>query len=125
MALGHSAAEAAKIVKDGSNVALNSTWLKLHTGDPGAAGASNAATETTRKQITLGTVTSGVVSNTVALTWLAIAGSQDATHFSLWTASTAGTFLFSGTITAASYVAGNTYEIAIGGLTLTCSTVAA
>jgi hypothetical protein len=125
MAVGFSAAEAAKIVKTGTNVALDATWLKLHTADPGAAGATAAAVETTRKQITLGTVTGGVVSNTAALTWTSIAGSEDPTHFSLWTASSAGTFLFSGTITSAAYVAGNTFEIAIGGLTITLTGVAA
>ena len=125
MAVGHSAAEAAKIVATGSNVALDGSWIKLHIGDPGAAGAANAATETTRKQISLGTPTNGVVTNDAAITWTSIAGSEDATHFSLWTAVTAGTFLFSGTITAAAYTAGNNYEIAIGGLTITQSTVAA
>ena len=125
MALGHSAAEAAKIVSTGSNVALNGSYIKLHVGDPGAAGAANAATETTRKLISLGTPSAGVVTNDTAITWTSIAGSEDATHFSLWTASTAGTFLFSGTITAAAYTAGNNYEIAIGGLTITQSTVAA
>jgi hypothetical protein len=125
MAVGFSAAEAEKIIKTGSNVALNSTWLKLHVGDPGAAGTANAAAETTRKQITLGTYTAGTVANTVALTWTSITGSEDPTHFSLWSASTAGTFYFSGTITSAAYVAGNTFEIGIGGLTLSLSGVAA
>jgi hypothetical protein len=125
MAVGHSAAEAAKIVSTGSNTALDGSYIKLHTGDPGAAGTANAATETTRKQISLGTPSGGVVTNDTAITWTSIAGSEDATHFSLWTAATAGTFLFSGTITAAAYTAGDTYEIAIGGLTITHSTVAA
>lgn len=92
-------------------------WVKLHTGDPGAAGTSNAATETTRKQATWNaTGVDGIVENSNALTWTAIAGSQDATHFTAWTASTAGTFGFSGTITANGYTAGDTYSVAIGAL---------
>ena len=125
MAVGHSAAEAAKIVKTGTNVALDGSFIKLHLGDPGAAGATLPSTETLRKAITLGVVTNGVVTNSVAILWTSIAGTEDSSHFSLWTAVTAGTFLFSGTITAAGYTAGNNYEIPIGGLTLTHSTVAA
>lgn len=94
-------------------------WIKLHTGAPGASAASNAATETTRKQASFGAASGGVIANDVAVTWTSIAGSQDATHFSAWDASTVGNFLFSGTITANAYVAGDTYNVAIGALTAT------
>lgn len=92
-------------------------WIKLHIGDPGAAGTANAATETTRKQATWAAASGGSVANSAQLQWTSIAGSQDATHFSAWTASTAGTFGFSGTITANGYTAGDTYTVAIGALT--------
>jgi uncharacterized membrane protein YgdD (TMEM256/DUF423 family) len=92
-------------------------WIKLHTAAPGAAGATAAATETTRKQATWNaTGTDGTVENSNALTWTNIAGSQDATHFTAWSASTAGNFGFSGTVTANAYVAGDTFEVAIGDL---------
>lgn len=40
-------------------------WVKLHTGDPGAAGTSNAATNTARQQVTFGAAAaSGAISNT-------------------------------------------------------------
>jgi len=125
MAVGHSAAEAAKIVSTGSNVALDGSYIQLHVDDPGVDGTANGATETTRKVISLGTPAAGVVTNDTPITWTAISGSQDATYFSLWTASTAGTFLFSGTITAPAYTAGEDYEIEAGGLTISQSTVAA
>ena len=100
--------------------APTAVWIKLHTGAPGSAGTSNAATETTRKQATFGTGASGgTIANTVAITWTSISGSQDATHFTAWDASTAGNFLFSGTITANSYTAGDDYNVAIGALTAT------
>lgn len=106
----------------GANTALDALvaaypWVKLHVGDPGAAGTSNAATETTRKQVTWAAASGGSVANSAQVQWTSIAGSQDATHFSAWTASTAGTFGFSGTITANAYTAGDTYTIAIGGIT--------
>lgn len=98
------------------SLAATYPWIKLHTGAPGASATSNAATETTRKQATWAAASSGSVANSATLTWTSISGSQDATHFSAWTASSGGTFGFSGTITAASYAAGDTYQVAIGGL---------
>ena len=52
-----------------------------------------------------------------AITWTNIAGSQDATHFTAWDSATTGNFLFSGTITANAYSAGDTYTISSGALT--------
>lgn len=106
----------------GANTALDALaaaypWIKLHTAAPGSAGTSNAATETTRKQATWAAASGGSVANSAALTWTNIAGSQDATHFTAWTASSAGTFGFSGTITANAYTAGDTYSVAVGALT--------
>jgi hypothetical protein len=92
-------------------------WIALHIGDPGANGTSNAATETTRKQATFAAASGGSISSNADVTWTNIAGSQDATHFSAWSASTSGTFLFSGTITANAYTAGDTYVITSGNLT--------
>lgn len=106
--------------------AETAVYVQLHIGDPGAAGTSNTATETTRKAVTFGSAAaSGTIANTAALTWTAISGSQDATHFSAWTASSAGTFLFSGTVTANAYTAGDTFEIAIGDLDVTLTNIAA
>ena len=108
----------------GSGTALDAlaagyTWTQLHTAAPCAAGTTSVATETTRKQNTWpATGTDGIITNSAALTWTNIAGSQDATHFTNWSASSAGNFGFSGTITANAYVAGDTYDIAIGALTV-------
>lgn len=90
-------------------------WITLHIGAPGAAGTSNPATETTRKQLTWNaTGSDGIVENSNAVSWTSIAGSQDATHVTLRSASTAGTVGASGTLTANAYVAGDTLSIAIG-----------
>lgn len=105
----------------GANTALDAllaayTWVKLHVGAPGAAGTSNPATETTRKQATWRTSVSGASSQSNALTWTTVAGSEDYTHFTAWTASTAGNFGFSGTVTANPVTAGDTFTIAIDDL---------
>lgn len=100
-------------------------WVKLHIGDPGADGTANAATETTRKQATFGTAASaGSISNTLAMAWTSVAGSEDYTHASVWDASTAGTFVFSGTITADAVTATNTFTIDVGGITVSLAVAA-
>lgn len=91
-------------------------WIKLHVGAPGAAGTSNAATETTRKQASWTAASGGAASNSGALTWTAVAGSEDYTHFSAWTASSAGNFGFSGAVTANAVTAGQTFTIAVNDL---------
>lgn len=122
MALGWSTAEA----NDAIDALLASyTWVKLHVGDPGAAGTSNAATETTRKQATWNAASSGHADNSNTLSWTNVAGSEDYTHFSLWTASTAGTFGYSGSITGNAVTAGDTAQIAAGDLDITAANIAA
>src|SRR5262245_27697029 len=94
------------------------TWLQLHIGAPGSAGTSHGATETTRKEITWGPPSGGSMSSvTNDLVWTSIAGSQDATHCTLWDASTSGNFGASGSITANAYTAGDTLTIPAGSVT--------
>lgn len=95
---------------------------KLHTGDPGSAGTSNAAGETTRKAITFGSAAaSGSISNTVQADWLTVSTSETLTWMSFWTATSAGTFLGRDDITSAVMVAGDDLSIAVSGLTLTAA----
>jgi hypothetical protein len=99
-----------------TSLAIATPYIKLHVGDPGAAGTSNAATETTRKLVSFGAASAGTISNDADIVWTGIAGSQDATHFSMWDNVSAGNFLGSGTITANAYTAGDTYTIPSGDL---------
>ena len=102
-----------------TSFAVAQVWVKLHVGDPGASGTANAATETTRKSVSFGAASGGAISNDAAITWTDIAGSGDATHFSLWDAASAGNYLGSGTITANAYSAGDTVTIPAGDLDIT------
>lgn len=97
---------------------VSNVYVKLHIADPGSAGTANPAVETTRKVASFGSATGGGLSSDAAITWTNIAGSEDATYFTVWDASTAGNFLFSGTITGNPYTAGDTYTIASGALTV-------
>jgi hypothetical protein len=104
-------------------------FVQLHVGDPGAAGTANVATETDRTQATFGTVAansagSSTISNTAAVVWTGVGGTEDFTHWSAWSASTSGTFLFSGTITANAVTVGDTFTLPIGDVDLAIPTAA-
>ena len=92
-------------------------WVKLHVGAPGAAGTANPATETTRKQVTEAAATGGSKASSADLVWTSVAGSEDYTHFTRHTESTAGTFGFSGGIVANPVTAGDTFSILAGAMT--------
>jgi hypothetical protein len=94
--------------------AVTNVYVKLHVGDPGAAGTSNAATETTRKAVSFAGASAGSIASDADVTWTNISGSQDATFFTAWDSIDAGSFLFSGTITGNPYTAGDTYTISSG-----------
>ena len=105
-------------VGNNTSFAVTTVYVKLHVGDPGANGTSNAATETTRKAASFAAASTGSIASDAAITWTNIAGSQDATHFTAWDNVSAGNFLFSGTITANAYTAGDTFTISSGALTV-------
>jgi hypothetical protein len=124
-----SAAEAAAVLNAhvrGTSYGGNaSVFAKLHLGDPGAAGATNAAVETTRQQVTFGNAaTTGAIANTAAVEWTSVSTTETYTHYSLWDAATAGNFLGSGTITGGAVTAGNNFSIPISDFDLTQSTAA-
>lgn len=96
-------------------------YAKLHLGDPGSAGTSNAATETTRQAVTFGSAAaSGAISNTAQIQWTNVSTTETITHISFWTASSGGTFLGSDDLPSSkALTAGDTLTVAIGDLDLT------
>lgn len=93
------------------------TWVKLHIAAPGAAATTSPAVETDRVQADWTTPAAGAATTeTTALSWTSVAGTEDYTHFSVWSAITAGAFGFSGTITANPVTVGDTFTIGIGDL---------
>lgn len=94
--------------------APTNTYVKLHTGDPGSAGTSNASAETTRKVLTWSAASAGSKAITTTLpTWTPwAAGSETISHVSVWDASTSGNFLYSFALTASKAVSnGDTFNI--------------
>lgn len=91
-------------------------FVKLHVGDPGAAGTANPATNTTRVAPTMASAAGGSSANTAELDWTGVSTSEHYTFFSIWDASTAGNFKVSGTLTGNAVTAGDNYAIPIGDL---------
>lgn len=101
-------------------------WVKLHTGDPGAAGASNAAANTTRQQASFSAASAGAMTTDAAISWTSVPNTETYSHVSFWSASTAGTFLGSDDLAASKAVtAGDTFTIATGDLDLAITAIAA
>lgn len=100
-------------------VLTGTNWVQLHTADPGAAGTTAVATNSTRQSFTMAAAAAGDKSSNSAVSWTTVPATETYTFFSVWSASTAGTFRFSGTVTGGAVTAGNDFSIASG--SLTCS----
>jgi hypothetical protein len=110
---------------DGSFSTTNA-WVKLHTADPGASGATAAAAgDTTRKQATMASAASGskAASGSVG-PWTNGGTSETLTHISLWTLVSAGTFQGSGALSSSqAWVSTNTFTLTA--LTISVTPIAA
>jgi len=103
----------------GGGLPTADVWVKLHTADPGEDGLTAAATEATRKQLSVGAAAAGVCTSDADLIWTSVAGSETYSHVSLWDASTAGNCLWTGALTLAkAVIAGDTFTIPTGSLTV-------
>lgn len=79
------------------------TYIKLHTADPGAAGATAASAVTTRQAATFSAASAGAIalSNSPSFT---MTTTETISHISVWDASSAGNFLWSAALTTSKSV---------------------
>jgi hypothetical protein len=99
-----------------------SVFVKLHTGDPGAAGATAAAVgSTTRPAISWTAAASGALTMTgTAPSWTNGGTSETLSHISFWDASTAGNFLGSAALgSTQAWASGNTFTLTAQGWSIT------
>lgn len=117
MAVGFAAA-AVNGWLDGTFATAN-CWVKLHTADPGAAGATAAAAgDATRKQATMASAAGGSKAMTgSAGPWTNGGTGETLSHISLWSASSAGTF------NASAALSGNQAWASTNTFTLTALTI--
>lgn len=79
--------------------------VKLHIGDPGAAGTANASANTTRVAITMAAAAGGSMASSNTPSWAAWAsGAETITHITLWDSTTAGSFYYSVALNASKAV---------------------
>jgi hypothetical protein len=105
--------------------APTNVYVKLHTGDPGSAGTSNASGTTTRAVVTWSAASAGSKAMSGTLSWASwAAGTETISHISIWDNSTAGNFLWSGAL-AASKTVNNGDTLQITALTLSLTPLAA
>lgn len=109
------------ILRNTTGTAIAQVYVKLHTADPGASGATAAAAgDTTRKAITWAAPSS----NAMAITgtnpvWTNGGTSETISHISFWDASTAGNFLGSAALAASqAWVSTNTFTLTANTWTL-------
>jgi hypothetical protein len=104
-------------------------FLQLHVGDPGAAGTANQMGDTTRQAVTFSAASGGAITNSAAVEWTNLqptGASETVSHWSAWSASSAGTFLFSDDLATARLIAdGDNFTIAIGDLDINITVIAA
>jgi hypothetical protein len=81
-------------------------WLQLHTGDPGAAGTSNIAAESTRFQVVWDTAADGSIQPTTEVDITTVAATETWLFFTAWTQSTGGTVGLVGVVSVGSVTAG-------------------
>lgn len=100
--------------------------VKLHLADPGSAGTTSPAANTTRQAVTFSAASGGAITNSSAVTWLSVSNTETYSHVSFWSDIAAGTFLGSDALNASVAVtAGDDFTIAIGDLDLSITPIAA
>ena len=112
------------IGRTGTTFTAGSLYVKLHTADPGATGATAASAVTTRYACTFSASSAGSMALTsMGGTW-SMTATETISYISLWDASTAGTFLWSVQLTTPkSVVSGDT--LSLTSLTLAFTPIAA
>lgn len=93
---------------------IANVYVKLHTADPGASGATAAAAgSTTRVAITWSAAASGAIAMSgTAPSWTNGGTSETLSHISFWDASTAGNFLGSAALSSTqAWNTGNVYAL--------------
>lgn len=101
-------------------------YVKLHTGDPGAAGANNAAGNTTRVAVTFSAAASGAITNSASIDWTSVSTAETYSHVSFWDAAAAGNFLGSDDLAVSRAVlVGDNFSIVASSLNINITAIAA
>lgn len=112
----------ASILNDAAFTAFGPVFVQLHVGEPGPAGTANIAGESTRESAganpAFAAPSAGGTTNSDAINWTNVSTAETYSFVSLWSASSGGTFIASGTITASAVNIGDNFSIPIGDMTV-------
>jgi hypothetical protein len=102
-------------------------YCKLHTADPGAAGATAAFGDATRQAATFAAAAAdGTITTSADINWTNVSAAGTVTHVSFWSASTGGTFLGSDDLaTPRTLAIGDNFTILAGDVDLSLAPIAA
>ena len=105
-------------VVNATSFSVAQVYVSLHTGDPGATGASEVAGGSyIRKAASFGAASGGSAALDAAVEFSGMP-SCTVTHVGFWDAESSGNFLQGGALTAQKVVAaGDTFRFAVGALT--------
>lgn len=104
----------ASVVNGWLDGTYGTTYVKLHTGDPGSAGSGSAAAgSTTRVQATMASASGGSKAmSSMASSWTNGGTSETLSHISLWSASSSGTYYGSAALSASkAWASGDTFSL--------------
>ena len=106
-------------ILNATDFATQVTHLSLHTADPGTTGADEVTGGSyARQAITFAAAASGSSASNVACTFTVMPACT-VTHVGLWTAVSAGTYLWRGVMSVSKTLdAGDTLEFASGAITV-------
>lgn len=109
------AATLASVLNGAGFTSYGPVFVQLHIGAPGAGGTANVASNATRQSAGTnpGFSTGASVTNLNAVNWISVPTTETYTHVSLWSASSGGTFIASGAITANPVVSGDNFSIPV------------
>lgn len=116
MAVGLAATAANSILnvyRNTAYAAVATPFVQLHTADPGAAGTTSISVgSTTRNAIVWAAASGGSMALSTLSAWTNGGTSETISHVSVWTASSAGTFLQSFALTGSqAWVSTNTLTL--------------
>ena len=102
-------------------------FCKLHTADPGAAGATAAFGDSTRQSTTFAAAAAdGTITNSADVNWTNVTAAGTVTHVSFWSAVTGGIFLGSDDLAVPRQLAiGDNFTILAGDVDLSLAPIAA
>lgn len=102
-------------------------FIKLHTADPGVAGATAAFGDATRQAATFAAAAAdGTITTSADVNWTNVTAAGVVTHVSFWSASTGGIFLGSDDLAVSRTLAiGDNFTILAGDVDLSLAPIAA